>query len=544
MSPLKSNKLALAPAPAKPPPIGSVWPLDYDRLQRMQDKKKLIASHARRQDLIEVYGDDPIRFITDFGITYDPRRSGQKIIPFYLFDKQVEFIEWLQESIDERKSGTVLKSRDMGITWCACCFTVWTWLYRNGSSIGWGSRKEMLVDRLADPDSIFQKIRMQINYIPTNILPEGYDEKKHDHFMRIVNPGNSSTITGEAGDNIGRGGRKTIYFLDECAFYERPEKVEGALSENTDVQIDISSPQGIGNVFHRRCAAPDTRLFTMFWRDHPGKDQAWYDKKQKKARDEGLEHVFRQEVDCDFSAAVEGILIPGHLVQAAIDSHIKLGIKISGIRQVGFDPYDGGGDRHAMVARQGILIFHCEHWGDGDTGQATRKVVNYCLDNNIESLVYDSIGIGAGVKSETNRLSKTKQGLALNVWGFVAGSGVDRPERRYAGTGRKNKDMFLNLKAQECWKLRERFINTYDAVVKKEEYDPDQIISLDSKMPFLNDLVTELSQPTRDNNDAGKIFIDKKPKGTRSPNIFDSVVMSKYSRRFYLPKGGLRLNLK
>lgn len=871
------------------------WNPDYHRLGLARKKKALIVEHAERKHLTSIYKDDPVRFILDFGITYDPRRKTQKILPFHLFEKQKEFILWLKESIETGQGGVVLKSRDMGATWSACCFSVWIWLYQDGSAVGWGSRKEGLVDRLSDPDSIFEKIRMQIKALPLNILPQNYDEQKHSHYMRVINPDNKATIIGEAGDNIGRGGRKSIFFKDEAqplsaqvltptgwktmadmkvgsfvigadgekhivtqtrdsracevyrigfsdgtyaeasenhlwavdrmlgkkkslilrtkqiaedfvyhspgghtsyryrlpvclpvkfenvskhpldayvvgaligagsvasvpqygakidasdkemvaefkrllpdgcslgsehnysynlvdiagrqgrkkgiirqaiveagitgcrshekfipdaykfasvkdrvnllqglmdtdgsasgrvtsfhttsgrlandvmfivqslggratlnvkpdkrgfldmfvlhlalpeeispfrishkkniqtkrqhciepsitsiepvgkqdvrcisidgyeglyltndfivthnsAHYEHAEKIEGALSENTDVQIDISSVNGIGNVFYRRCKAPDTRLFRMFWRDHPLKTQSWYDRKLKKARDEGLEHIFRQEVDCDFTASVEGILIPGNLVQAAIDAHLKLKIEVSGIRQIGFDPYDGGGDRHALVTRHGILVNFCEHWGLGDTGDATRKVVFHCAEKNITRMVYDSIGVGAGVSSEIKRLTKNNQGNTpsghedkgglphkLDFQGFVAGGKVNRPESRIYGD-RKNKDMFLNLKAQECWKLRDRFIKTHNAVVNGKEFEPDEIISLDSRMAGLNDLVAEISQPTRDNNDAGKIMINKKPKGTKSPNLFDALVMAFYGKSYSIPKGGL-----
>lgn len=42
--------------------------------------------------------------------------------------------------------------------------------------------------------------------------PKGFTEKVHDNYMRIINPDNGATVTGEAGDNIGRGGRTTSTF--------------------------------------------------------------------------------------------------------------------------------------------------------------------------------------------------------------------------------------------------------------------------------------------------------------------------------------------
>ena len=113
-------------------------------------------------------------------------------------------------------------------------------------------------------------------------------------------------------------------------------EIEAALSENTRVQVDISSVNGLGNVFHRRREAgwdwvdgetpPPGRtvVFVMDWRDHPVKNQEWYDQKRQKAESEGLLHIFAQEVDRDYSAAVEGTIIPAEWVVSAIDAHIKL----------------------------------------------------------------------------------------------------------------------------------------------------------------------------------------------------------------------------
>ena len=65
------------------------------------------------------------------------------------------------------------------------------------------------------------------------------------------------------------------------AHYEHPELIEAALSENTEVQVDISSVNGSGNVFYRRRMAGEiwtpgkkiesgvTRVFIFDWRDLP-----------------------------------------------------------------------------------------------------------------------------------------------------------------------------------------------------------------------------------------------------------------------------------
>jgi hypothetical protein len=47
--------------------------------------------------------------------------------------------------------------------------------------------------------------------LPDWMKPKGFVEKVHDNYMRIINPDNGATITGEAGDNIGRGGRYNVF---------------------------------------------------------------------------------------------------------------------------------------------------------------------------------------------------------------------------------------------------------------------------------------------------------------------------------------------
>ena len=91
---------------------------------------------------------------------------------------------------------------------------------------------------------------------------------------------------------------------------------------------------------------------------------------------------------------------------------------------------------------------------------------------------------------------------------------------------RKNKDYYANRKAQAWFSVRKRFQTTYRAIHEPDvAYDPDSIISLDSRLPLLGKLCTELSQPTYKINTAGKMLIDKAPDGTRSPNLADAVMI-------------------
>src|SRR6202035_2707667 len=98
---------------------------------------------------------------------------------------------------------------------CAA-ISVHIWLFLSGSAIGWGSRKQELVDKLGVPDSIFEKMRILIRNLPEDFYPKGFDPDAHMSFMRIMNPETGSSISGDVGDGIGRGARKLIFFKDEA----------------------------------------------------------------------------------------------------------------------------------------------------------------------------------------------------------------------------------------------------------------------------------------------------------------------------------------
>jgi phage terminase large subunit len=89
-------------------------------------------------------------------------------------------------------------------------------------------------------------------------------------------------------------------------------------------------------------------------------------------------HVFRQEVDRNYAASVEGVVIPAEWVKSAIDAHIKLGFEEHPRDDcyAGLDVADGGGDRNALAVREGVTLRSVEQWGERDTGVTTRKALD------------------------------------------------------------------------------------------------------------------------------------------------------------------------
>lgn len=512
----------------------------------------------------EFYKHHCVEFIEHWCMTYDPRNAMEGAglparLPFILFPRQKEFVEFIIGCLTDKEAGLVEKCRDMGATWLCCCISVWLWLFWPGAAIGWGSRKADLVDKTGDPDSIFQKIRIIIANLPEEFLPVGFRPDDHATYMKVVNPETDATITGEAGDNIGRGGRKLIYFKDESAHYERPELIEASLGDNTNVQIDISSVNGTANVFYRRRESGvdwvpggtyergKTRVFVFDWRDHPAKTQVWYDYRRKKAEDDGLLHKFAQEVERNYAASVQGIIIKPEWVKAAIDAHLRLDFADDGGWMAALDVADDGPDTNALSKRKGVVLRYVNEWAARDPGVTTRNAIGECKEHAPLEVMYDCIGLGAAVKAEYNRLvddDKMPKGIRLIPWN-AAESPRDKEKHVIPGDKQSplNEDFFANFKAQAWWQVARKFERTFRAI-KKLEGDPEQqdftwdsadLISIDSRIPLIRKLERELSQAVMTQSTKLKLVVDKAPEGTKSPNLADAVIMNYWPAKYRKP---------
>lgn len=478
------------------------------------------------------YSEHPIDFIRDWGITTDPRNARRNLpvnIPFLPFPRQVEFMEWILDRWKMGEPGLSDKSRDMGLSWCTVALSIALCLFRRDLVIGFGSRKEEYVDKVGDPKSLFWKGRKFLANLPSEFRG-GFEEKQHAPHMRIWIPETDSSLTGEAGDNIGRGNRSSLYFVDEAAFLQRPQLVDAALSQTTDCRIDLSSVNGTNNPFaEKRFSWPARRIFTFHWRDDPRKDDVWY----AKQCDELNALVVAQEIDLDYAASKEGVLIPSAWVQAAIDAHIKLGFPAEGMMRSALDVADEGVDLNAWAGRHGVVLQNLKAWsGQGSTiYQTTLKAFSLCDLHGYEVCDFDEDGLGAGVRGDAQEINRQRNNLVrFEPW---RGSGqVIDPDKEYIVStkdrkGVKNKDFFANRKAQGWWALRDRFERTFKALELGLKYDPSELISLDRARlgTELMKLVTELSQPTFSLNGAGKVIVDKAPEGQRSPNHADAVMI-------------------
>ena len=551
--------------------------LRAERIRRIRHTRKLERKPEARALELRKCRQSLLHWVDNWATTYDPRRARGKTLPFKPFPRQREYLLWREERRSQQETGVCEKSRDAGMTWLNVYHQTWCWLFEPQFAGGFGSRKLELVDTLGDPDSIFEKIRIQLRSMPSWMLPAGFSWKTCSLNSRLINPANGSTITGEGGDNIGRGGRKSIYDVDEAAFLARPMQVDAALSNNTNTVFYTSSANGpTGPFFQRATNLPREQVFRSHWLEDPRKNYwvvpndvggisatgkgagapegaiyPWYE--QQKAKLDPV--VVASEIDIDYQASVENIAIPGSFVLPAISSSLyaRTGVKVASL-----DVADEGGDDNVFMVRDGSIVETIHSWNAGNTVSTAYQALFYCLQYNVNRLVYDDNGVGATVRGilekleslskeylgrygdiaefaplldALHRTAKQRRGhftLPFEFVGFPAGS-RDMGDRRWPEfSDRSSKEIFLNYRAETTWLVRRRFERVTEVKDGTIAHDPHDLISI----PNHSRLISQIAWPKRQFTDTGLIKIESKQamkaRGLKSPDFLDALVMLFY----------------
>lgn len=486
-------------------------------IERVQIYEKAQGDLRFRAAILELCRRDPIYFMSYFLVTYDPRKN-PATLALILFDKQEKYIKWLQYLYGgglDSQWGVLLKSRDTGASVLSCAFLVWNFIFVPNFSGSLASRKADLVYKRDDPDALFTKVIGLIECLPSWLKPR-YNYK----WMLIKNLDNGANIKGESGDAIGRGGRSSIVFVDEAAFLENPDAAISGLSRNTDCAILLSTPNG-ENTFARLYKSGEFPNFMIHWTDDPRRGLDWYNEQKKKFPPA----IIARELDCDFSASVEGLLVEPKWVESAIDykcrnddiiefwQPIIAGLDVAGSSD--------NSDTTVLTIRQGNVILEIFSWTGLSIPETTQKTINICHELGVLYLYFDAIGIGSGVAS----VLELRNDLKFEYEGVWASG---KPSENYwLGDNKTSREKFHNYRAELWFLIAERLRYTWETSEELDYHEHEKLISI----PNNPDLIKQLSQPKWSTSpQTGKIVIeskkDMKKRGLKSPDFADSLILT------------------
>lgn len=233
---------------------------------------------------------------------------------------------------------------------------------------------------------------------------------------------------------------------------------------------------------------------------------------------------------------VENSIIEAEWFDACIDAHIKLGFEPTGQERLAYDPADSG-DAKAVGYQHGSVVTGVSSTNYGDVNTATDWALGFVVKLKPDVFLWDSDGLGISLRRQ---IMEGLKGKKIKIVPFHGVETPQYPNDVYDGiegegffdieSGRTNSAMFLNLRAQNYWRLRDKMFKTYLAVVKGKYFPPEQLISFSSGIKELAGLRAEICRiPRKFGNNNGKIQILSKPemklKKIKSPNMADVVMM-------------------
>ena len=508
---------ALAATAASLYPERPMLPLREAIARRMLLQRRALRDPVWRAAALEACRRDVVLWVQDWVWTFDPRRLECPYLPMELFQRQVEYLRWRDAVVAARDHGIVEKSRDMGVSWLNALWHLHRWLFCPGYVGAFNSRIEDDVDD-GTPDSLMGKMDVALERLPHWMRPAAYNRRLHRSHLRLANPANGALVIGESGPNAGRGGRSTVRDSDEHAHLIQQDRVEAAISQNSDVIFRSSTPCGEGNAFHRLRMSGDLPVFTFHWRDDPRKSQEWYEATCRRLGDPIL---IAQELDISYSGSVDGIVVPSDWVRPALSRPTYTDEREALV--LGVDVARFGSDSTAIVAREGRNVLYADRWQGHDLMATVGRVVAAAdsLSERLNAvrrvrperlyLVVDTTGVGGGVadrlteiQAERNRAGRRTATGEPCPWVVIqADAGAASPD-----------ELCVRLRDWLWWESRAYW----------GQDDP----SISGEIPpALRDaLVQQLSAPRYSYTSSGAVLIESKDKlkerGVKSPDLADA----------------------
>mgnify|MGYP003627566648 CR=1 FL=1 len=243
-------------------------------------------------------GKDPSYFLKTYARISHPMHG---LILFDTYDFQDEL---LQEFNDYRFN-VILKARQLGISTITAGYIVWMMLFHRDKSI------LVMATKFATAGNLVKKVKNIMRNLPDWLKIATIIVDNRTSFE--LSNGSSIKAASTSGD-AGRSEALSLLVLDEAAHIEGLEELWTGLYPTLSTGgrcIALSTPNGVGNWFHKACidagtGANNFNLTTLPWEVHPDRDEAWYKKETKNMS----KRQIAQELGCNFNTSGETVIDP------------------------------------------------------------------------------------------------------------------------------------------------------------------------------------------------------------------------------------------
>jgi len=243
-------------------------------------------------------GKDPSYFLKNYARISHPMHG---LILFKTYDFQDELLN----DFNDYRFNVILKARQLGISTITAGYIAWMMLFHRDKAI------LVMATKFATAGNLVKKVKSIMRNLPDWIRIASISVDNRTSFE--LSNGSSIKAASTSGD-AGRSEALSLLVLDEAAHIEGLEELWTGLYPTLSTGgrcIALSTPNGVGNWFHKTCAdaqsgANNFNLTTLPWDVHPDRDQEWYKKETKNMS----KRQIAQELECNFNTSGETVIDP------------------------------------------------------------------------------------------------------------------------------------------------------------------------------------------------------------------------------------------
>jgi hypothetical protein len=242
-------------------------------------------------------GKDPAYFIDNYCKISHPTQ-GQ--IPFKTWDFQRDLLC----KFNDFRNNVILKSRQMGISTVTAAYVSWMMLFHRDKNI------LVIATKFSTAANLVKKVKAMIKNLPPwfdQLAAIAIDNRS----SFVLNNGSEIKASSTSAD-AGRSEALSLLVIDEAAHIEGFDDLWTALQPTMAAGgrcIALSSPNGVGNWFHKTFVAADSgendfHPTTLHWTLHPERDQQWFEETTRNLS----RRKVAQEYECNFNASGETVI--------------------------------------------------------------------------------------------------------------------------------------------------------------------------------------------------------------------------------------------
>ena len=295
------------------------------RVKRATEGTDLASLDARRAHLAlcrQKGANGTLYLLNTFGWILEPRNeSGQKVLPFITWPRQVELIDDWEAALaipgpSPQANQAVIKARDVGGTWIDVAHKAKNWLFAEMWHTAIVSSDYNLAADWHDPKSYFFKLKFLLQSFPEWVLPEGFGgfvpRSPHAKDGLLINPATGSTVAASTTTpDALRGNRLAEATLEEAGTLDDFDAIYNNVQNVTDHTRPISSAHvrhgmGLYNLVHGKDGYTAPRVFYFRWNDVPGRGEDWYRAKKATMKEDD----FAREVEINWLAGSGDFAFP------------------------------------------------------------------------------------------------------------------------------------------------------------------------------------------------------------------------------------------